>query len=122
MTYKIALVDDDEAVRDSLEELLAAAGYLVTTFSTCSDFLRHLEEESPDALVLDHQMPGMTGVELAEHLKTAQRQPPIVMVSGNMSVQIRVRAMKTGVRQILHKPFSESELLDALDAIMQQPD
>ena len=122
MTYKIALVDDDEAVRDSLGELLEAAGYIVTTFSTCSDFLRHLDEESPDALVLDHQLLGMTGLQLAERLKADQRQPPVVMISGNMSEPIRVRAIKAGVRKVLQKPFSERELLEALNAIMHRPD
>ncbi|MEQ8744180.1 response regulator [Parasphingorhabdus sp.] len=121
MNFSVALIDDDEAVRESLRELLLAAGYQISPFSSCAEFLNHLGGQFPDALLLDHEMPGMTGVELAEWLSLVKLQIPILMITANMAEQMRVRATRAGVRTILDKPFSDHQLLTALEEVKAAP-
>jgi two-component system response regulator FixJ len=115
MPKTIAIVDDDEAVRESLAALLSAAGYVVSMYESGAAFLASVRETGPDGLILDHQMPGITGVELAEHLARGRLRTKIVMVSGNLTDAIRSRARRAGVAAILEKPFSDEALLAALE-------
>ena len=115
MPKTIAIVDDDEAVRDSLAALLGSAGYLVTTFATGAAFLEAMQQTMPDGVILDHHMPGPTGVEVAERLARQRRQIAIVMISGNLSDAVRKRAEAAGVTAVLEKPFSDDALIAAIE-------
>ena len=103
---------------DSLAALLTSLGYQVATYSSCLEFLSASPKTMPDGIVLDHQMDGMTGVELLEHLAAKGDQPPIIMISGNLSDAVRERAQRAGVAKILDKPFSESDLIASLKKVI----
>ncbi len=119
MPKSIAIVDDDEAVRDSLSALLTSSGYLVSMFATSAAFLESTAQASPDGVILDHQMSGMTGVELAERLAGEQSGIAIVMISGNMPKAARKRAKDAGVIAILEKPFSDEALISAIEELFE---
>ncbi len=116
MPRTIAIVDDDEAVRDSLAALLGSAGYEVSTFGSSAEFLAVVQTTLPDGILLDHQMRGITGVELAERLGGELLRSKIVMISGNVTDAIRGRAARAGVAAILDKPFSDDALLATIEA------
>ncbi|MEQ9642094.1 MAG: response regulator [Alphaproteobacteria bacterium] len=117
MPKTIAIVDDDEAVRDSLAALLTSAGYEVDTYGTSSAFLRAVQRNRPDGVILDHQMIGTTGVEAAEQLGRGKSQMAIVMISGNLTDAVQRRAKYAGVAAILEKPFSDETLIEILEGL-----
>ena len=119
MSKTIAIVDDDEAVRDSLSALLTSAGYSVSAFASGAAFLEATRQAPPDGVILDHHMRGMTGVELAEHLAREGSPMGIVLISGNLSDAIRRRAEDAGVIAILDKPFSDDALIAAIEAMLE---
>jgi two-component system response regulator FixJ len=118
MPRTIAIIDDDEAVRDSLAALLSSAGYEVSTFGNSAEFLAVAPTTEPDGVILDHQMRGLTGVELAERLGRGSLRNKIVMISGNVTDTIRSRARRAGVAAILDKPFSDDALLATIEAAL----
>lgn len=118
MPRTIVIVDDDEAVRDSLAALLNSAGYEVGTFGSSAEFLAVVQRDEPDGIILDHQMRGITGVELAERLGRRSLRSKIVMISGNVTEAMRGRAMHAGVAAILDKPFSDDALLATIEAVL----
>jgi two-component system response regulator FixJ len=111
----VAIVDDDYAVRDSLRFLLEVIGYAVETFASAADFLqanvRHFA-----CLILDHHMPNITGLELAERLRADGAVIPILLITGSPSPTITGRATELGIT-VLDKPPSEEVLIDFIDAI-----
>ena len=112
-TQKIAVVDDDRAVCDSLQFLLEVMGYVVETFASAAAFLSaNLQEIG--RLILDHHMPHMTGLQLAERLRSDGVTLPILLVTGSPSPDIVVRAAQLGIR-VLEKPASEEDLLDFIN-------
>ena len=111
----IGIVDDDHAVRESLRFLLEVAGHLVETFESAADFLRS-ETKHLACLVLDHHMPHMTGLELAERLRADGSAIPILLITGLPSQAIVVRAAELGISRVLAKPFDEEELLSFVNA------
>ena len=122
MSITIAVIDDDEAVRDSLAALLESVGYLVNTYATSSAFLKVAQVTKPDGVILDHQMRGMTGVELAECMTEKELQTTIVMISGNLTDAIRNRAKDAGIAAILEKPFSDDALISTIEAKLGRAD
>ncbi|MEQ9811506.1 MAG: response regulator [Azospirillaceae bacterium] len=118
MPKAIAVVDDDDAVRDSLAAFLTSAGYLVRTFATSDEFLESTRRTKFDCVILDHHMGGMTGVELAEGMARERHHTAIVMISGNLSDAVRSRAKEAGVEAILEKPFSDDELVSAIESLL----
>lgn len=116
MPKAIAIIDDDAAVRDSLAELLSSAGYHVCTYCTGLEFLEAARTTMPDGVIIDHQMPEMTGLELAERLGHAILQTKLIMISGNLTDTIRTRAMRAGIVAILEKPFSDNLLLATIES------
>ena len=113
----IAVVDDDRAVRDSLRFLLETVGHKVETFVGATDFLR-AEFRRVACLLLDHHMPGMTGLEPAEHLNAAGVTIPILLITGAPSPAIVARAAKLGITRVLEKPPDEDDILTFIDAAM----
>ena len=112
----VSVVDDDESVRESLPDLLAEFGFAARTFSSAREFLASDSIDQTDCLILDIAMPGMTGPELQRELATRRKEIPIVFITGQRDETIRPRLLKLGAVECLSKPFSDSDLLKALDA------
>jgi two-component system response regulator FixJ len=106
----VAVVDDDEAVRHSLQLLLEVHGHKVETFASAVEFLR-AELGRLLCLVVDHDLPGMTGLDLTEQLRAEGNMVPILLVTGSLSNAIYSRAAKVGVDVVLEKPFDDERPL-----------
>ena len=115
----VFVVDDDEAMRESLCSLIRSAGLNVETFSSARAFLRQEVPAVPACLVLDVRMPGLSGLDLQNELADAKRQIPIIFITGHGSIPMTVRAMKAGALEFLTKPFSDQELLDAIQQALE---
>jgi two-component system response regulator FixJ len=114
---KVAVVDDDDAVRDSLRFLLEVAGHTVAAFASAAEFLKS-EMHDLACLILDHHMPHMTGLDLTERLRDAGIGIPILLITGSPSPAIVARAASLGITQVSEKPPSEQDLFDFIDAAM----
>jgi FixJ family two-component response regulator len=110
----VFVVDDDDSVRRSLSRLIRSAGWRVETFPTAKSFLDYTPPNRPGCLVLDLQLPGVSGLELQTSLVEAGRDIPIVFITGHGDVPSSVRAMKGGAVDFLQKPFDDQELLDCI--------
>ena len=107
----VYVVDDDEAVRDSMRWLLEANGFAVTTFASAEQFLARLPDPEPVAcLLLDVRMPGMSGLELHEELVRRGSALPLIFITGHGDVPMAVSRMKRGACDFLEKPFSDAQL------------
>jgi FixJ family two-component response regulator len=111
----VFVVDDDYRVREALSSLIASVGLRVAAFGSAAEFLESEKPDSPACLVLDLELPGTSGLELQQEL-AAGDGPPIVFITGHGDIPSSVRAMKAGAIEFLPKPFSEQELLRAIDA------
>ena len=109
-----AIVDDDITIQRALGRLLYSAGWHAVTFSSAEAFLQTGRQPSPDCLVLDVWLPGITGVELLEHLVATGSTLPAVMITGRDDLQMRMRAMQAGAAAYLLKPLDGLELLQVL--------
>jgi FixJ family two-component response regulator len=110
----VYVVDDDLSVREGLDRLLHATGWKVETFASAQEFLAHRKENIPSCLVLDVALPGLSGLDLQKRIQEANREIPIVFITGHKDVPTSVRAMKAGAVEFLVKPFSEEDLLEAI--------
>ena len=108
------VVDDDASVRGALARLLHSAGYQTETFASAEGFLAESRFDAPGCIILDVRMPGLNGLELQQTLAAADRQLPIVFITGHGDVPMSVRAMKAGAEDFLPKPFDDEELLKAV--------
>ena len=111
----VFLVDDDASVRKSLARLVRTAGYEAELFASVRDFLARAPYEGPCCLVLDVRMPGLTGLDLQEALRVAGQRLSIVFITGHRDVPVSVKAMKAGAVDFLTKPFSDADLLGAIE-------
>jgi FixJ family two-component response regulator len=111
----VFVVDDDYRVREALSSLIASVGLRVVAFGSAAEFLESEKPDSPACLVLDLQLPDVNGLELQQAL-AALDGPPIVFITGHGDIPSSVRAIKAGAIEFLPKPFSEQELLRAIDA------
>ena len=107
----IYLVDDDEALRDSLVWLLESQGFKVQAFASAEDFLKTWRPEFNGCLLLDVRMPGMSGLELHERLRSLYCTLPIIFITGHGDVPMAVAALKKGAVDFIEKPFNDAELL-----------
>ena len=113
----VFVVDDDASLCDALGSLLRSAGFRVESFASARAFLEHPRPALPSCLVLDVQLPDLTGLDLQRQLADAI---PIVFITGHGDVPTSVRAMKAGALEFLTKPFEDHELLDAIRHAMQR--
>lgn len=111
----VAIVDDDAAVRDSLELLLEIVGLKSEGFASGAAFLK-ADLQHIACLVLDYHMPGMTGLELVEHLRVRGVTIPTLLVTGMPDPKIVVRAAELGIARVVEKPSKEDEILAFIDA------
>lgn len=116
----VYVVEDDEAVRDSLELLLKSDGKAVATYSGAADFLEDYSEEMAGCIVLDIRMPGMDGLELQKKLNELHAILPIIFVTGHGDVPMAVDAMKEGAVDFIQKPYREEALLEKIEAALKQ--
>src|ERR1700756_1103009 len=108
------VVDDDPGVRDSLGKLLRSAGFRVSLLGSVREFLEADRPEGPACLVLDVRLPGQSGLELQRELARAERELPIIFITGHGDIPMSVQAMKGGAIEFLTKPFRDQDLLDAI--------
>lgn len=116
----VFIIDDDEAVRDSLSWLMKSAGLLAETFASADAFLNDYREDRPGCLILDIRMPGMNGLELQSVLKERRYRLPIIIISGHADVPMAVRALKAGAFDFIEKPFNDELLLGHVQRAIEQ--
>jgi len=111
----VFVVDDDPSIRESLSLLLSSAGYGIKTFASAEEFLNSEPgTPGPACLVLDVKMPGLSGLDLQEELKSRNIIIPIIFITGHGDIPMSVQAMKTGAVDFLPKPFDDDNLLDSV--------
>ncbi len=118
----VHVIDDDEAMRDSLAFLLTTAGMASQTYESALAFLDQLEGAAPGCVVTDIRMPDMNGLELVRRLKEREAPYPIIVITGHGDVPLAVEAMKAGVVDFLEKPFDDDTLLAAIDTALSASD
>ena len=119
----VYIVDDDEAVRDSLKWLLEGNGYSVKVFENAEQLLdtqARQEHSLSGCLILDVRMPGITGIELHDELLTKKINIPVIFITGHGSVTLAVKSMKKGAIDFLEKPFSEEEICKLVDGALKK--
>lgn len=116
----VYIVDDDEAVRDSLRWLLEANNYRVRAFPSGESFLAEYDEKRPGVLIVDVRMPGMSGLELQEQLIARKSSMPIVFITGHGDVPMAVSTIKKGAIDFLEKPFDETDLREIVRRMFEQ--
>ena len=114
----VSVVDDDESVRESLPDLLRELGFAVRAFASAEEFLASDCVCRTSCLVLDIAMPGMNGPELQRELTRRRQEIPIVFITAHRDETVRPRLLEKGAVECLFKPFTETALLDALNAAL----
>ena len=121
MTVKpvISIVDDDPSVREGTMDLLNSMGFIVETFQGGRDFLNSKSVDSTSVLITDMRMPGMTGLELHNHLVVSGKVVPTILITAFPDDKDRVRALRAGVHCYLAKPFKANELLACIQLALE---
>ena len=115
----VHIIEDDDAVRDSLQMMLESIGRQTKAFSNADSFLSSYHQEMAGCIVLDIRMPGMNGMELQRKLNEMNSILPIIFVTGHGDVPMAVEAMQQGAVDFVQKPYREQELLDKINTAMQ---
>jgi RNA polymerase sigma factor (sigma-70 family) len=115
----VYLIDDDNSMRDSLARMLRDVGYVIQDFESATSFLQNSLPVAPAMILLDMQMPDVSGLELMERLEKLGRKTPIVFLSGQSYPQEIVKGLKKGALDFLFKPFNIDELLQAIDQAIE---
>lgn len=119
-TPTIFVVDDDEPVRDAIGLLLDTVELRYECFESAASFLSGYTDKRTGCLVLDIRMPGMSGLELQEHLRTRNDPLPIIFITGHGDIPMAVEAMKKGAVDFIRKPFRDQELLDRIQEALSR--
>lgn len=117
----VCVVDDDESVRESLPDLLREFGFAVKSFSSAEEFLSSVWVGQTNCLVLDIAMPGMSGPELQSALRARRQSIPIVFITAHREDGVRAARLEQGAVECLFKPFSEADLLRAVNTALGIP-
>ena len=117
--FLVAIVDDDESVRESLPDLLREFGYAVQAFASAEDFLASGDLARTRCLILDVAMPGMSGPELKRELQGRGKAIPVVFITANSYETVRPRLLELGAVDCLFKPFSDTALLAAVSSALR---
>jgi len=116
----ISIVDDDISIRKSLHRLIRSAGLEVLVFASAEEFLNSAHPRKADCLILDVQLPGMSGIELLHHMNNHEYKVPVIFITAHVSdEQARSEAASDWTVAYLIKPFSGEELLDAVNAALK---
>jgi len=116
----VFVVDDDISVRESLELLIASAGWQPEIFASAQEFLHRPRSPVPNCLVLDLSLPGLNGLELQRRIAAERTDMPIIFITGHGDVPSSVQAMKAGATEFLTKPFSDDALLSAIRQALER--
>lgn len=116
----VYIVEDDEAVRDSLKWLLEASSYRVELFDSGEMFLAKFDPNAIAVLILDVRMPGMSGLEVQEHLIARKCEIPIIFISGHGDVSMAVSTLKKGAVDFIEKPFDQAALRSQVERMLQE--
>src|SRR5215469_11704515 len=116
----ICIIDDDLSIRESLNDLLTSVGKNVKTFSSAQEFLTNPPLEAPSCLVVDVQMPGISGLDLQRELGHSDSRIPIIFMTGYGDIPMSVRAMKAGAFEFLTKPCRDEDLLRAIGQAIER--
>ena len=117
---KVYVIDDDPAMRDSLDFLLGAAGFSVRIFDSAKLFLDELGNLESGCVVTDVRMPGVDGMELLRRLKSGPRRLPVIVMTGHGDVPLAVEAMKLGALDFLEKPFDDDRLIGMIETALAE--
>jgi len=118
----VHVIDDDEAIRQSLAFLLQAAKLEVKTYASAMAFLDALPDAAANCVITDIRMPGMSGVELLRRLKELKIGVPVIVITGHGDVALAVEAMKAGAVDFLEKPFDDDVLLASVQSALKRQD
>ena len=114
MQKPICIVDDDQAVADSLKTLLETFGFNVQSYSSGNEFLSDKRRDLAGCLIVDQHMPDLSGLDLVDNLQKEGVKVPIILISGRLDASMRQRAIRLGVRELLDKPVAASRLIQAI--------
>ena len=115
----VFIVDDDDRMRAAMQRLLKTVGLRSQSFATPEEFLHHKLPDSPNCLVLDVRLPGMSGLEVQQKLNEAGAQIPIIFITSHGDIPMTVKAMKSGAVEFLTKPFRDQDLIDAIQQALK---
>jgi len=116
----IAIVDDDPSVRKGLQRLIRSMGWRAESFASAQEFLARPRTEAPSCVVLDLQLPGLSGLDLQKQMAEAGLETPIVFLTGHGDIPASVQAMKAGAIEFLTKPVEEQDLLRAIQEAIER--
>lgn len=114
----VAIVDDDELIRDALGGLMKAAGFSALAFASAEEFLNSGEPQHTACLIADIRMPGMSGLELQSRLNKGHHRIPIIFITGQGDEKMRMQALRAGAVEFLTKPFDDEVLLESVRAAL----
>lgn len=115
----ISIVDDDDSLRNSLDNLIRSVGFQAQGFSSAETFLNSNRVHDTACLILDVRMPGMNGLELQRQMIAANWHIPIIFITSHTDGEARARALKAGAVDFLYKPFHEEDILNAIDRALK---
>jgi len=115
----VFIIDDDEAVRDSLKLLMKSVGLEVKCYSRAAEFLKTYKTGQAGCLILDIRMPGMSGLELQQELLNLHATLPIIFITGHGDVPMAVQAIRDGAIDFIQKPFRDQDLIDRIHAALE---
>ncbi len=116
----VHVVDDEPDVRDSLSMLMRSVGYETKVYESGRDFLERLRPGSPGCVLIDVRMPGMSGLEVQEHMVADGAELPAIIMTGHGDVPMAVRAMKAGAFDFIEKPFNDQLILDRVGEAVER--
>ena len=116
----ISIVDDDDSLRNSLDNLIRSVGFRAQGFPSAEAFLSSNQVHDTACLILDVRLPGMNGLELQRRIVAANWRIPVIFITSHADGDARARALEAGAVDYLYKPFREEELLNAIDAALNQ--
>jgi FixJ family two-component response regulator len=116
----VFIVDDDDAVRNSLRLLARSVGLNATAFQSAQEFLEEYDPAEPGCLVLDVRMPGMSGIELQQQLNLRGAVIPVIFITGHGDIPMAVEAMQQGAFDFLQKPFRDQDLIDRVQRALEK--
>ena len=120
MSDIVHVIDDDEAVRDSLVFLLEAAGFALQTFESARSFIEALPSIAGGCVVTDVRMPGIDGLALLERIKSAKPDLPVIVMTGHGDIPLAVQAMKLGAADFVEKPFEDERIIAAVRSALER--
>jgi len=118
----ISIVDDDDAIRHSLEDLIRSIGFRTQGFPSAESFLSSTEVPSTACLILDVRMPGVNGLDVQRNISAAKLRVPIIFITAHADSDAREQALKAGAVAFLYKPFRDQDLVEAIALALKNPE